>query len=323
MSPEDSIVRESILSRSIGCRRRRCFTVASPVTAIAIWLTALGASFGAEDPNSHTDPQFSLLQGKGVPVCEAYLELLNKTKFEVTPFCGRPGEGDVKGFEHLERHYLGEPEITPLFTYVWEFMRFNDQHHVESFYYPNINPAKAHRSSQASEGDEIPESLRLGWMRVWTYAMPLDVNNNGSALNILIWQGYGATGDGARCGVGAGSLPWTAAYSHQRAFVLTADRKTIDEEQTRRIFGAPEGRTRDSMFAEVPGGGTPARTPHFRPFADSIGVFKYEGRIYIETEDQPTEKDAAQPPVHVFLREGASTRQVCSLHPVSVPVPVD
>jgi len=84
------------------------------------------------------------------------------------------------------------------------------------------------------------------------------------------------------------SLPWNAAYSHQRAFVLTA-----------------------------------ARTKHFRPLADSIGIFKYEGRFYIETEDQPMEKVDAQPPVHVFLREGAGTRQVCSLQPVSVPVPVD
>jgi hypothetical protein len=320
MSSEDSIVRKSILYCSIGCRRRRGFTRAAPVLAIAMWLFALGPAFGAEDSDPDSDAQFSLLQGKGVPVCEAYLELLNKTKFEVTPFCGRPADGDVKGFERLERHYLGEPEITPLYTYVWEFMRFNDQHHVEKFCYPNIVPAKAHCSAAATTGDEIPLLLRLGRMRVWTYTIPLDINNNGSPLKVLIWQGLGT---GKRCGDDYYPTPWTDSYVHQRAFVLSADGTTIDEALTRSIFGALSDRRRSRDIAQLPEGTLPAGANPFQPVADSIGIFEYDGRYYIETEDQPESKNAPLPPVRVLLREHGTSNQVCALRPQSVPSPAD
>ena len=83
-----------------------------------MWLAPLQFSFAQEGSNSDTDRNFSLKEGRGVPVCEAYLELLNRTKFEVTPFCGRPSEGPVKGFEHLDGHSMKQEEIWPLFTKV-------------------------------------------------------------------------------------------------------------------------------------------------------------------------------------------------------------
>jgi len=66
-----------------------------------------------------------------------------------------------------------------------------------------------------------------------------------------------------------------------------------------------------------------------RPLADSIGIFKYEGRYYIETQDRPEPEDAERPEgaelpsVQVLLREHGKTAPVCSLHLRSVPVPVD
>lgn len=304
---------------------RRWFALTSMAAAvIVIGLVPLQRSYGAKNPDPDSDQNFSMLQGHGVPVCEAYLELLNQTKFEVTPFCGRPDEGPVKGFEHLEGHFLSLEEIVPLFTKVWEFTRFDDQHHVQKFAHPNSDPKKSYWSTDPESGESLASSLRLGWMSVWSFAAPLDVNNNGSPVNVITWQGYGVTGTGARCGSVTGRLPWIDRYINQHAFVLGADSKSIDEDQTRLIFGAPTGQARGPMPAQVQGDTVPPGAKPFRPLADSIGIFKYEGRYYIETEDRPESNDAAAlPPIRVFLREGGRTRQVCALSPQSVPVPED
>ena len=73
----------------------------------------------------------------------------------------------------------------------------------------------------------------------------------------------------------------------------------------------------------MPTGSVERGSKAFRPLADSIGIFKYEGRYYIETEDRPPFKDDDLPPVHVLLREHGSARQMCTLKPVSVPIPLD
>ena len=289
---------------------------------LVMGLIVLRPSFGAEDSSHASERNFSLQQGHGLPICEAYLELLNQTKFTVTPFCGRPEEGPVKGFEHLEGHYMSLEEISPLFTPVWEFMRFGDQHHVERFFYPTIDPKVSHWSTNATDEGTIGQFLSFGWMYVWIYARPIDINNDGSALNVITWQGYGATGTGSQCGSDYSTGTWDDSYINQRAFVLTKDGKAIDEDQTRLIFGAPPGAVR-RKDVQLPGPDLTAGPHAFRPLADSIRLFKYEGRYYIETEDRPENKDSDLPPVHVLLREHGSSRQVCTLRPESVPVPYD
>ena len=172
------------MSRHFAGFSCRCFTFMTVATAIVLWLVPIQPSFSEDAASPSRSQNFSVLDGKGVPVCEAYLELLNKTRFERTPFCGRPHEGAVKGFEHLEGHFMNLEEISPLFTKVWEFMRFGDQGRTEK---------------------------------------------------------YGATGVGKMCGTDYAGSTWQLSYINQRAFVLTADRKSIDETQTRLVFGAPRG----------------------------------------------------------------------------------
>jgi hypothetical protein len=255
------------------------------------------------------DDQFSLVEGKGVPVCTAYLELLNKTDFDRAPFCGRPDQG-VAGFEPLERHYLDEDEIFPLFTPVFEFMRFNDSHHVERFLHPNPDRSKKGEwTSDPVTKSNIANNLRLHWQVVWTYSTPLDINNNGTPVRVLLWQGYGAADTAARCGSDAATRSWDFPYVDQRGIVLTSDGKAIDEEQTRSIFGSHAK------------GVNQTTTKPFVALSDSIGVFKYAGRFYIETEDRPRVQYDDLPPVRVFLREGGKARQVCVLQPLSVPIP--
>jgi hypothetical protein len=300
-----------------------CLTLTMVVAVIVMWLVSAQLSFGQEASNSDTDRNFSLLEGHGVPVCDAYLELLNKTKFEVTPFCGRPEEGSAKGFEHLDGHFMNLKEIEPLFTPVWEFMRFGDQHHVEKFFYPGTVTRKPRWSTDAGSPDDINLALVSGWTYVWRYAAPIDINNDGSMLNVITWQGYGSTGAGSRCGSDYAYGAWDSSFVDQRAFILNKDGNAIDENQTRSVFGAPAEAPQRHGDRQLPGGQVPAVAKPFRPLADSIGIFKYESRFYIETQNRPAYRGAELPPVHVYLREHGSARKVCTLRPESVPAPVD
>jgi hypothetical protein len=290
-----------------------CFMVAIAV----VTLSALPIiSFGDEPSGQGDDKQFALTNGKGVPVCEAYLDLLNRTPLERTPFCGRPENGPAP-FVHLERRDVGIDEILPLFNYVFEFMRFNDQHHVEKFFRPNDDPKKSYWSTDATTPEVIGQVLGFHWMHVWSYDTPIDIANDGKPVRVLIWQGYGASGSGASCGVDYAAGPWYGTYTEQRAFVLNADGKTIDEPQTRAIFGMvgdPASKGRGEA-------GLPPGATSFAPMADSIGIFGYDGRYYIQIENKPAARGLPPPPVEVLLREHGNTSKVCAYRPLNVPIP--
>jgi hypothetical protein len=81
-----------------GCHHWGWFMSTSVAVLMATGLIVTRPSVAEEHSDHDSDQSFSLQQGHGVPVCEAYLELLNQTKFTETPFCGRPEEGSVKGF---------------------------------------------------------------------------------------------------------------------------------------------------------------------------------------------------------------------------------
>jgi hypothetical protein len=136
-----------------------------------------------------------------------------------------------------------------------------------------------------------------------------------------MWQGYGAWGNDAFCGVDYGD---EISYVPQRAYVLSADGKSIDEAQTLAMFGvltkdsskAPDT-TRETL--NYPGPDLPAGATPFRAIADSIGIFGYDGHYYIQTENMPRPRGARLPPVKVFLREHAHTTQVCAFRPQVIP----
>ncbi len=275
--------------------------------AALVSIVLAGVACADEHPNQGGAKRFSLIKGRGVAVCDAYLKVLNRTNFKLTPFCGRPEDGPVPGFVHLQRRDLTAEQIQPLFNDVYEFMRFDDEFHVETFFHMPL--------------ELVAQDLRFNWIHVWTYSAPVDIANDGAPANVLIWQGYGAERDGAICGIPNdrdSDRPW---YIDQRAFVLSPDGKTIDAQKTREIFGAA-GEASATYRAKRPHGNSPflprGANP-FRPLADTIGIFGYEGAYYIQTENKPTSKCAALPPVRVLLREHGRTRQMCAFRPESVP----
>jgi len=302
-----------------GVRR---YWLLSVVTIVAISLSPT-ISYCEESPSKIGENQFTMIKGRGVPVCEAYLELLNKTLFERTPFCGRPDTGPAP-FAPLERRDLGVNEMLPLFNYVWEFMRFNDQHHVEKFFYSNVDPSKSYWSTDATTREAIGQAVGRGWTHVWTYSKPIDIANDGNAMPLLIWQGYGAAGSGAACGGDYASGAWDDTYTQQRVFVLTADGKEIDESQTRAIFGIAAKRSSRESAAAQPPAHIPGMPPGAKPFialSDSIGIFGYDNRYYIQTENKPKARGESPPAVEVLLRDTGHTKKVCAFRPQSVPIP--
>lgn len=269
-------------------------------------------------------------QARDLGVCAAYRQLLNQTKFEVTPFCGRPDAGSVPGFTRLKRDYWGVDQIWPVFLHVYEFMRFDNQFHVEMT--PSGNPASPFTMRPLQTADVITKDLmamdlRLKWMRVWSYEEPIDIGNDGSPLNVLIWQGYGASGisdGGGVCGSDYADHSWDFPYVNRRAFIVNADGKTLDERLTREIFGAPEESSASRSLRHpkyIPGIAYDANP--FRPLADTIGIFEYRGKYYIETENRPKTKNAPLPPVVVYLREHGHTTKLCSIQLKNEPVPTD
>lgn len=291
-------------------------------------LSASNADSGSGSGNEQP-PQFILKKGRQLPVCKAYTEVLNNTHFDVTPFCGRPDTGPPPDFVQLERHYYGVDQIWPLFTHVWEFMRFQDQFHVEKFYYPLPNSlvsGTGYTSTNATTKGIIEQFLRRHWMLVWDYQHKIDIENDGIPERVLIWQGYGATDTGQICGFNYDTgAPWRDIYVGQRAFILSTDGRTIDERRTEAVFGAPANSARRRKLS-APSQAMGMRTPDVHPFvplADSIGIFGYGNRYYIESENRPKVWNGLPPPVRVYFRTHGRTKELCTIQVNSVPVPQD
>ncbi len=257
---------------------------------------------------------FSVMKGKGTPVCDDYANLLNRTHFEVTSFCGRPDDDPAHGFAHLERRYLSADEIFLLFNRVDAFMKFSDQDLADRP--PRPSPQHPHRvvyQKAVTSVEEVRQILSLNYLKVWTYSVPIDIQNNGTPIRVLMWQGYGVTDKGAPCGDSPASKPWSFPYMEQRAFVLTDDGAELDERRTRAIFGAqaglgPSQRGVIDLMGAAP---APGERP-FAPLADSVGIFEYAGRYYIHTENIPVSSTAAAP-IRILLNEHSKTRLICEI----------
>lgn len=48
--------------------------------------------------------------------------------------------------------------------------------------------------------DATPETIKLGGIVAWRYEPPLDINNDGKPINLIVWRGYGLSGAAGRCG---------------------------------------------------------------------------------------------------------------------------
>ncbi|HNY65298.1 MAG TPA: hypothetical protein PKM41_07645 [Deltaproteobacteria bacterium] len=242
--------------------------------------------------------KFTLVKGKGTEVCEAYLERLNKTWFERLPFCDRPDNTNLPGFEKLNRVNLTAEEIYPLYYGIDSFLSGNKKLNDESEKKSRVNGINKRNAINCIE-KEI-QNLDLSASR---YDPPIDFDNDGKPDNLLLWKRY-------RCGSYEGGDPFPR-HGQTIVLVLTPDSMAVDEANTKRLVGHPIG--------GFPTSDKKGFYKGFRPVGTSMGIFRYKGTTYFDTFFDSwgdfSGKRRKSPDISrtlgVFKREGQKTKQVC------------
>jgi hypothetical protein len=253
--------------------------------ATVIWsLGALVASTVQAEPESVTRsdlsrPEFELEKGAGLPVCEAYLQRLNETRFEAPPFCGRPENSRIPGFSLLHRVPLAPAETARLYPRILSFLL------VERSTQPH--PLDSYATNDANSGGSGPVIF------AWHYATPVDIDNDGAQRDVVVWTGPPVDFSNRPCG----SMPEDPRLTQplrrtQLAFVLENGSFNLDDGRTLATFGHPTP-------------GTPQT--QFRPLGHSFDIFRYRSETYFDTFlDAPLQDHLA-----VFVHRNGVTHQVC------------
>ncbi len=250
---------------------------------------------------------YRLTRGRGEPVCDAFLKRLIATNTNRPPYCDIPEDDSIPGFTRLHRVPLTVDEADRVWPHVFGFTQFDQQ-------------------KESIPGWE-PPGTRLGSnVFAWRYDPPVSLSNNGVPENVLIWQGYGTTGDSIFVPCGGITMAATQDFEYeppQIGFVLTPDNKQIDEGKTREIFGHPSGKAAEERRIGTSSYG-------FAPIGYTEGVFEYHGLYYIETFLSSLNGDLRgryknDPSIGyklaVALRQKGKTRQVCEYETKEDPAP--
>jgi len=252
----------------------------------------------ANDPNSSTsattDYDFELTQGRGVPVCEAYLQRLNQTQFSEPPYCNRPESTTVPGFSLLHRKSLPRSDFIRLFIPVESFLQNRS---VVNFYVH-------HKRSDGTDVFEAPtEDFYPADFEpsIWTYDPRVDIDNDGQPDNVAIWSELDRKHYHCVEYIGNSASP---ARFLQSGVVLKPDSDDIDATATQAIFGHP-------IKGVLP----------YRDIGSEVGVFQYRGLTYFDTFFTDTEGGdfrgqrkndrVLQDTLGVFLHKDGHTRQIC------------
>jgi hypothetical protein len=244
-------------------------------------------------PSVETPFPFILTRGKGVPVCEAYLQRMNQTDFVNPPYCGRPESGRVPGFRILHRRWMDSAMFNRVYISVSSLL---ERRPVEDYFV----------HSKDSEGRDIFEPPKNGTVPskfqplTWTYDPEIDIDNDGVPDNVAIWGDEDRTA--FACVEYVGRNP-VASRSAQWGIVLNKDSSAIDVQKTKAIFGYPGTKT------------------VLNTYGSEVGVFVYRDITYFDTfftnqesgdfnharKGQKTLRNT----LGVFERRDGRTAQVC------------
>lgn len=237
---------------------------------------------------------FTLTRGKGIPVCEAYLQRINAQPYDRSPYCGFPEETRVPGFGHLTREWMDWPEIQQVNDDLNRFVGQGD-----------ISPVH-HKTPVVFK---IPPA-------VYRFAGGVDIENNGQPDNVLMWSYEGR--NAYACGQYFGTVPEMDKHGWM-GVILTADGKSIDVERTGRVFGSRRG------GYDVTAGHPPRREfqRSYTPIGLGYTLFEYRGVYYYSTfqsmwydfDDAPTRGDNDGDILGVFRSKSGVTTKVCEFRP--------
>jgi len=249
----------------------------------------------AGEKKGETKSDFTLLKGVE-PVCEAYLNRLNKSKFtyEWPPYCGRPEVVDMPHFDTLNRIYLNVEEIYRIFDLIKSFDNNSNQ-----MYAKNIWKKSYLYTDKARSIKSLQQSVRLGRRVVWRYDPMVDVDNDGKPDNVVVWFEQRQN----RCGGSDKNEDYPGMY----AYVFNNDTTRIDEGKTLKVFG--------NSIQEDP----ISSQSYYRTInnENSFGIFKYLGITYFDTFPYGvTYGSAARGNVDlkVYLRQDDQTKTICQYH---------
>jgi len=249
--------------------------------AVLIWSLGVCSAMVVHAAPESTTPsdlsryKFQLEKGAGVPVCEAYLQRLNQTEFEAPPFCGRPENDPIPGFSLLHRVPLSPAETARLYPRILTFL--GGQRSTPPL------PLDSYATANANTGGSGPVIF------AWHYAPPVDIDNDGSHRDVVVWTGPPAEYLNRPCG----SMPDDSRLTQplrwsQLAFVLTNGGLDLDDARSLATFGRPS-------------------QTQFRPIGFSLDIFRYGNETYFDTFlEKPLQDRLA-----VFVHRNGTTLQVC------------
>lgn len=248
-----------------------------------------GALADAKVADVNETYHFTLRKGRGIPVCNAYLQRLNSVDYYrqgrhtslQAPYCGRPENKLVPGFAVLGRRPVQVSDLDRLIVPIAGLLNPN-LHFGDDFF--GKDPFGRFTNS---EGD----------LPIWRYDPPVDVDNDGAPENIIVWLGFGTHGWGGCGGVVGHTVP-RITRPPGIAVVLAQDGSHIDQARTQELFGR-----------------TNSTGQTFDPIGTSVSIFKYHHLYYFDTffdtgfdlEGRPVDRDV----LGVFLRRGGVTKEVC------------
>lgn len=259
---------------------------------------------------------FRFTKGFVTPVCVAYLERLNTTKYDAPPFCDRPENDAVKGFARLNRAPLSPADVHDLYPIIWNFVLSANQKNLDwTDMNLQLHLTQKGQGRLTDEGTKyLQRDLDRGAVKIWRYDPNIDIDNDGVSDNVEVWQGGAAANVRGKCGE---DLP--NPYSEtggsimrqvQLAFIVMGNNDRLDARKTTNIFAHPGGGYRlpdGSIFSA------------FRPIGTTIGIFKYQDTYYFDSffdsrsdfEDKRQNDADLFNTLGVFLHKDGKTKQVC------------
>lgn len=234
-------------------------------------------------------PLFTLNRGRGLPVCEAYLQQINQAKYRTYPECGMPHGPRIPGMSSLNHVWVSKGDIENIDGNIINFISQG-------------TPESSHGKTQMPPGDYESMSYR--------FDQKIDVENNGRADNVLMWNHDNR--NLPICGNYSASSPEPIKFG-AIGIILGDDGNSIDIKKTEAVFGNRRG------GIEINGGHGRYFVSRFAPVGYSYNIFEYRSLIYYSTFlsgnydfDRSADQSRRIGDVFgVFLHKNEITRLVC------------
>lgn len=186
-----------------------------------------------------------LKKGRGVPVCEAYLQRLNQTLFYLPPYCGIPENDQVPGFARLSTKPFSSPSLNRVYGEVkngiWAALQ--------------------------RDGPIANDTTELAHKALRIFDPKVDIDNDGHPDNLLMY--IGEDEELSECGRSSVNFPY-GPLEVPKPYLLKPDSSHVDNNATIALFGVEP--------TTMPYGDK--TIPYYTPVGFSISVFEFRNTYY-------------------------------------------